>query len=107
MLTCQSSGVNIINVFRACLLYEILVPRTTKLAFGFEILASKNFVQKICAKNVDEIDTRKLYLSHCLFRISKKSFTPTYKIIGAVNLKVKTVLDRETKVIQNKLVWKV
>jgi len=43
----KPAAVNFINVLRAHFPYKILAPKTTKLAFGFEILAPKNFVQKM------------------------------------------------------------
>ncbi len=38
--------VNFISVFCSCFLYKILAPKTTKLAFGFEILATKILYEK-------------------------------------------------------------
>jgi len=50
------SGVNFINLLWAHFSYKILVPKTLKLAFGFEILVPKILYEK-CAWNVDEIDS--------------------------------------------------
>jgi len=47
LLNLNLQGVNFINVLCAHFLYKILVPKITKLSFGFE------------AYNVDEIDSRK------------------------------------------------
>jgi len=38
--------VNFIIVFRTHFLYKLLAPKTTKLAFGFEILATKILNEK-------------------------------------------------------------
>jgi len=47
-LLLKSEGVNFINVFCMRLSYKILAPKTTKLVFGFEILAPK-ILCKNCA----------------------------------------------------------
>jgi hypothetical protein len=39
-------GVNFINIIRMHFSYEILVPKTTKLTFGFEILEPKILYEK-------------------------------------------------------------
>jgi hypothetical protein len=44
--------VNFINVFRVCFLYKILAPKTTKLAFGFEILVPKILCVKLESKTL-------------------------------------------------------
>ncbi len=49
-------GINFINVLCAHFLYKILAPKITKLCFVFEIFWSQNFVQKMRALNIDEID---------------------------------------------------
>jgi len=38
--------------------YKILVPKSTKLCFGFDTFWRQNLEQKTRAKNVDEIDGR-------------------------------------------------
>ncbi len=46
-----SPAVNFINIFCAHFLYKYLVPKATKLAFVFEILAAKILYEKKRAKN--------------------------------------------------------
>jgi len=53
----RKDGVNFINLLRAHLSYEILVPKTTKLAFGFEILAPKILYKKRTKKTLMKLTT--------------------------------------------------
>ncbi len=55
--TNKRAGVNFINVLCTHFSYKILVPKTTQLWFGFEVLAQKILYKKMHAYNVDEIDS--------------------------------------------------
>jgi hypothetical protein len=56
----SSKGVNFNNLLRENFLYKILAPKKFKPKTQLLYLFLQNFVQKMRALNVDEIDTRKL-----------------------------------------------
>jgi len=56
----SSKGVNLINLLREHFSYKILAQKKFKPKTQLLYLFLQNFVQKMRALNVDEIDTRKL-----------------------------------------------
>jgi len=57
-LQVATSGVDFINILRAAFEHISLCQKITKPNCNYRKAAQSTFVQKICAKNVAEIDTR-------------------------------------------------
>jgi len=64
-------SVNFINILRVCFSFKILAPKTTKLAFGFEILATKISYEKRTRKTLMKLTTCQC---NCLSILSLKCY---------------------------------
>jgi len=76
-ITMLTSGVNFINVFRECILYEFLAP-------SYFSAWRQIFVQKKPAKNVDEIDCT---------QYTQLEVAPNYYAVGSMQYTCKLIVN--------------